>query len=246
MAPAGPPLGPAAPDDRADATLRLPALRRRGPGLMAHAMRGLVVTPWFAAATGLVVAAGLWVYWPHAELRFPPSAAGGVPCQSQGCGITAGKGSGALATTKGQQIAPPKSTRMSAAQPYLDGGTAVAGLTFGYRVIWRSQSEFGVLISVTGKDVAHTWKLRFAMKGDKISEIMGAAWHQYGTAGGTASGPAGVAPGEWQGPAQGGNSDSATSYGNDAPDGISFLVVAAGTPVAPTACFFNGARCEFS
>ena len=56
------------------------------PGLMAGAVRGLVATPWFAAATGFVVAAGLWIYSPHAELKFPSSAVGTVPCTAQGCG----------------------------------------------------------------------------------------------------------------------------------------------------------------
>src|SRR5271169_558810 len=36
-----------------------------------RAVRGLLMTPWFAASTGFVIAAGLWVYSPHASIRFP-------------------------------------------------------------------------------------------------------------------------------------------------------------------------------
>jgi len=88
---AAPPAG-----ERVDAgeTLPFTALRGRAlragllgtgrlatkPGPMAGAVRGVIVAPWFAAATGLVVAAGLWIYSPHAELKFPPSAGGVVRC----------------------------------------------------------------------------------------------------------------------------------------------------------------------
>src|SRR5260370_20317743 len=48
------------------------------------AVRGLLVTPWFAASTGFVVAAGMWLYSPHARINFPP-AIGKVHCQSRDC-----------------------------------------------------------------------------------------------------------------------------------------------------------------
>src|SRR6202035_1092864 len=68
---------------------------QRGPGfgapaggrqsLFRGATRSLFVTPWFAAATGFVIAAGLWVYSPHTVLRFPNSEPGVSVCQSTGC-----------------------------------------------------------------------------------------------------------------------------------------------------------------
>jgi hypothetical protein len=244
MTPAGTALEPAVPEEAEDAspTLRLPAFRRRGPGLMTHAARGLPVTPWFAAATGFVVAAGLWIYSPHADLQFPPSAVGRVPCAARGCGVTTGQGHGALATTKGQKIAPPKATRMSVAQSNLDGGTAAAHLKFGYRVLWQSQGKFGVLFTLSGKHVPRAWKLTFALPGDEIIEVTGAAWHPSGSYGGTASWPAAGSPWQPAGPEAGSGDQTNVSL----QPGISFLVVGAGTPVVPTSCSFNRASCTFS
>ncbi len=205
---AGPALEDARPweADDADATVPIPAPRLRvprtrlarserlaatEPGLMAGAVRGLAVTPWFAAATGFVVAAGLWIYSPHAELKFPPSAVGVVPCEAQGCGITAGQDGGALATTKGRPITPAgKSAGKAAAQTDGEGGAAASRFTFSYVVLWQAGGRFGVRISVTGKHVPRTWKLTFAMPGDDINDVLGADWRPSGAGGGTASGPA--------------------------------------------------------
>jgi hypothetical protein len=208
---------------------------------MAHAARGLPATPWFAAATGFVVAAGLWIYSPHAELQFPPSAVGTVPCAAHGCGVIAGTGGGALATTKGEKITPPKSTRMSVAQPNLDGGNPAAGLTFGYRVLWQSQGKFEMLFTLSGKHVPRTWKLSFALPGDEIIDVSGAAWHPSGSYGGTASWPV---PGSPWPPAAPGPTSGDQIDGR--PPGRGFLVVAAGAPVAPTGCSFDRVSCTFS
>ncbi len=241
LAPAGTGLEPTPPGDAEDtsSTLRLPAFRRRGPGLMTHAARGLPVTPWFAAATGFVVAAGLLIYSPLPELRFPPSAVGTVPCAVPGCGITGGSGAGALATTKGQKI--PKSTRMSLPQANLGGGALAAHLTFGYRVLWQSQGKFGVLITVSGTHVPLAWKLTFAMPGDMIIEITGAAWHSSGRYGGTASWPTAISP------SQSAGAEAVSGVQSDARvrPGRSFLVVGVGAPVEPTGCLFNRVSCTF-
>jgi hypothetical protein len=207
---------------------------------MAHAARGLPVTPWFAAATGFVVAAGLLIYSPLPELRFPPSAVGTVPCAVRGCGLTGGGAFGALATTKGQQIAPP--SRMSVGQSELDSGTAAAHLTFGYRVLWQSQGKFGALLTVSGAHVPRAWKLTFAMPGDMIIEVTGAAWHSSGRYGGTASWPTAGSP------SQSAGAEAVSGVQSDASvhPGTSFLVVGFGAPVSPTGCSFNRVSCTFS
>jgi hypothetical protein len=209
---------------------------------MAHAARGLPATPWFAAATGFVVAAGLLIYSPLPELRFPPSAVGTVPCAVRGCGITAGGGAGALAATKGQKIVPPKSTRMSVVQHNLDPGTAAAHLTFGYRVLWQSQGKFGVLITVPGERVPPAWMLTFALPGDQIIEVTGAAWRSSGRYGGTASWPTAESPSQPAG------AEAVSGDHGDASvrPGTSFMVVGVGAPVSPTGCSFNRVSCTFS
>jgi hypothetical protein len=240
----------------ADATrpfsaLRVRALRARllgngrlatEPGLVAGAARGLLVTPWFAAATGFVVAAGLWIYAPHAELSFPPSALGGVPCGTRGCGITAGQAGGVLTTTAPQVIAPTAGTQAVGAHP----ASAAAGLKFSYSVLGQYPGKFAVLITVTGKRVPHTWKLRFTMPGDQISAVMGADWHASSPARGTASGPYAAVPGQYQGPGASGFGDASGSLVVDNRHEISFVVVGEGVAGRPTRCFFNGATCSFS
>jgi hypothetical protein len=258
---ASPALEPSTPGEAEDAVTTMPLSAQPGrgarprpprrvrraaaaPGVVAGAVRGLVVTPWFAAATGFVVAAGLWVYSPHAELSFP-SAVGMVPCQARGCGITAGQG-GALATTKGHHIGGSgKSAGNAAVQAEGAGRARAARLKFSYVVLWQAGGKFGVRISVTGRHVPPAWKLTFAMPGDQINDVIGADWQSASAGGGTASWPA-DASGHWQG--QAGNvdpSDQGTAA-NARRHTVSFLVFGQGTPVAPTGCSFNGKSCSFS
>jgi hypothetical protein len=206
------------------------------PGLLAGAVRGLLVTPWFAAATGFVVAVGLWISAPHAELKFP-SAVGIVPCQTAGCGTEAGQGAGRLAITGGQQIHPARNRGGQAAQTDAGHRTAATGLTFGYLVLFSAQGKFEVQITVTGKHAPSSWHLAFAMPDDQISYVVGAAWQPDGRDAGTAS-PQDDPPGQW------GGGDPA---GQDGQRGISFTVFGQGAPPAmPTGCTFNKATCRFS
>jgi hypothetical protein len=218
--------------DRADATLPLPRLWVERPGLLAGAVRGLVVTPWFAAATGLVVAVGLWISAPHAELKFP-SAVGAVPCQTPGCGTAVSQGAGKLTTTRGLPI--PRSHKAAGEASGSGGGTAASGLTFGYVVLWHQQGAFAVQITVTGKNAPHAWQLAFAMPGDKITYVTGATWLPSGSDRGTAS-PQPGQPGQWGG-STGERGDRHV---------ISFTVLGQGTPAMPTRCTFNNAACSFA
>jgi hypothetical protein len=232
--------------------LRVPRTRLAGSGrsagteagLLARAVRGLVATPWFAAATGFVVAAGLWIYSPHAELKFPPSAVGVVPCGSHACGITAGQDGGAVATTKGQHIA-----RSGTAAVQADGAGRAAGsrLKFSYVVLWQTGGKFSVRISVTGRRVPRAWKLTFAMPGDQISDVLGADWRPSGAGSGTASASADPSAAQWPGESGNvGQGDSGSSASRPGRHTISFLVIGQGTPVVPTGCSFNGRSCSFS
>jgi hypothetical protein len=219
----------------ADATVPLPlALRSGQPDVIAGAVRGLVVAPWFAASMGFVVAVGLWISAPHAQLKFP-SAVGVVPCQVAGCGTQAGKGAGNLTTTKGQRIAHPKKAGATAKHG-AGRRTAASGLTFAYVVLWHRHGKFAVQITVRGKKSLRAWQLAFQMPGDQITYVVGAAWRPTGTDGGTASvldGKLGQRGHDGDGPDISGHS-------------ISFIVLGRGTPVAPTNCTFDNATCRFS
>jgi len=206
------------------------------PGLLASAVRGLLVTPWFAAATGFVVAVGLWISAPHAELKFP-SAVGVVPCQTPGCGSEAGQGAGRLTITGGQPIRHSRKPGGSAAQTGAGHKTAASGLTFTYVVLWSDQGRFAVQITVSGRNAPHAWHLAFAMPGDQITYVVGAEWRPAGSDGGTAS-PQDSQPGQW--------GDTGQQVGHGHRQDFGFTVFGQGTPVMPTGCTFNHATCTFS
>jgi hypothetical protein len=244
---------------KADATLQFSALRVRAlrarllgngrlatdPGLVVGAARGLLATPWFAAATGFVVAAGLWIYSPHAELKFPPSAGGIVPCGLQGCGAAAGQNSDAPASTGRQSIGQTGPTTATT-QAQRARQSAAAGLKFHYSVLGQHDGMFYVAITITGQRVPRTWKLRFVLPSDQISAVRYANWRPSGTDGGTASGPYLAVPGQDQGPGGGDGSDASTTFFGSNRHEIGFLVVGEGTPVMPNLCSFNGSTCSFS
>lgn len=249
-------LQPDDPDD-ADATLPLeavPAAATRSGGLLGRsrvrphgrstgsrpgrsgARRGLLVTPWFAAGTGFVLAASMWIYSPHAELRFPSSAINELPCQQQGCSGGTDQGAGSLTTTSGQPIPHAKK------QAHTRHRSAAAGLTFTYTVLWQQQGKFEVMISVTGKRSLRGWQLAFALPGDQVSNVIGASFQPSGSDGGTASALAGSDAGPWS---DGGNGGSGSQAAADDHNVVRFMVFGDGTPVLPTGCRYKGASCTF-
>jgi hypothetical protein len=229
-----------------DATLPLPLLRAAtGAGWITGAVRGLVVTPWFAAATGIVVAAGLWIYSPHAELKFPPSAVRVIPCDAQGCGTGIDQG-GSLATTTRQKMGNSAATAGKSAAKANAGGLAVRRLKFSYSVLWQGGGKFAVRISVTGRRPPRTWKLTLEMPGDQITGVAGAEWQPSGADSGTATGSVESTQSQWQGASQGGDAgDGAAVSPISYRRGFSFVVFGQGTPVVPTGCRLNGVSCSF-
>jgi hypothetical protein len=232
----------------AGATLPLPAIQRRllqvaspaGPAALgganpaARAVRRLMVTPWFAVATGFVVAAGLWIYSPHAELRFPNGAGGEVPCmKAADCQIASTQNHGLPASSA---TLPITSAVKSAGRIPTPRPRHVT-----YRVLWQSQGKIAILISLSGKHVPRAWRLAFALPGDEIIGVYGASWKPAGSYEGTVTWPAPDAPSQTLGPGADGSNGTVPW----AKAGASFVVVAAGAPTPPIDCSFNGASCKF-
>jgi hypothetical protein len=212
--------------------------------------RGLLVTPWFAAATAFVIAASALIYSPHPQFAFPDIAIGKVPCTSSDCASHADQqGAGSLAINSGSQMTPKhKSGTHARAAAHHPASTAVSGLTFGYYLLRPpSDSKFEVVVRVTGKRVFKNWKLAFVLRGDDIQFVFGAHWK--------VSGDRVIATPLTGGAGQhgGGSGDQGRGladyrYGHGGPldqAGIFFTVFASGTPAAPTHCSFDGASCTF-
>ena len=217
--------------------------------------RGLLVTPWFAAATGFVIAASLWIYSPNPQFSYPAISIGKVPCSSSGCkSKVEQQGAGSLTMNSGQ----PLTQHHNSAAPGETGtrtrtSTAASGLTFGYVVRPAAQGTFQLIVSVTGKPAIRNWSLYFVLAGDHIKFVIGAQWQADGSDAGTARPFAG-----YQGQQHGGPGDAGVVQGDqggygyghgggaahDQP-GISFTVIASGRPPVPTDCSYDGASCTF-
>jgi len=209
------------------------------------------VTPWFAAATGFVIAAGLWVYAPHTVLRFPSSEPGLSLCKSAGCVQDPDpQGGGNLAVASpGVKIRRSEAGSRRAARPgSRPASTAAAGLKFTFTVLWRRHDGFGASISVSGHQVPGSWRLSFRVPGAQIAYVTGVTWQANSDgSGGTASAPdwqSGTIP--WYG---GGSADNGPGAGHTTPDSaapvISFLITGSGPAHRPAHCVFDGGACRF-
>jgi hypothetical protein len=211
-------------------------------------VRGLLVTPWFATATGFVIAVSLWIYSPHPQLAYPAIAIGKAPCSSSGCKTRVDQqGAGSLTMNSGepvtQQHKPAAPARAGTRTP---ASTAASGLTFGYVARQAAQGKFLLIVSVTGERITKNWRLSFVLPGDHIEFVIGAHWQAAGSDGGTASPLAGD-----QGQQRGGAGDYGGGSGDQryggAPhqSGVRFTVVASGSSPVPAHCSYDGASCTF-
>jgi hypothetical protein len=213
-------------------------------GVLRTAARGLLVTPWFAAASGFVIAASLWIYAPHAKLQFPNGSAN----QSQQCiqhcpPASSNKDSGRLATSGKGRLAQPRKSGSGATGPHRAAGSsrsAVSGLTFSYYLL-RSEHGFSLMLTVVGQHPIKDWQLSFALRGDRIRKVLGADWKRTSPHSGTASGDGQQQL--WPGSGQGDGDQSGSGHHQY---GFTLLVSGAGPPVGPTSCVYNGQSCVFT
>jgi hypothetical protein len=223
--------------------------------------RGVLVTPWFAAATGFVIAASLWIYAPRPQFAFPITIS--TPrCTPDGCNSNIDpQAVGSLPINSGQTAHPHNSAEPAGTGTPAQTHTATSGLSFGYVVRPLGADHFALTVSVTGKRPLNNWHLDFVLPGDHIQYVFGAAWKREGSHGVVASSVTGD-----QGQHGGGLWGAGGGYGNHGdqkagqanqggsadghggppdPYNVSFTVIASGTPTAPTNCHFDGASCAF-
>lgn len=205
-----------------------PATPAGRPRLLRGAARSLLATPWFAAGTGFVIAAGLWVYAPHAVLTFPSTTPFDVPCVGQGCHSQGtADGSGRLAvSTPGQRMVQPKAHQHWATSAGSDQHGAATPIVVKFELLRQRQDTFYALITASGQQVPVNWTLTFEMPGTQIGTVLGATW-KLSTAGdgGTASPP----------------SDQSSADAHD----ISIVITGSGTANMPIDCVFDGGSCSF-
>jgi hypothetical protein len=208
--------------------------------LMKGAVHGLLVSPWFAAGTGFVIAAGAFMYAPHARLEITP-AIGLRPCTAVGCSSTtqlggappvpAGKGDG--------QVSPSPTP-----SPHAAHVAATTEPSFTYRVT-QGRGTFKMDLIVTSKHEIGNWTLSFDLSGatNASVEITTQAPGADGSAPGGTAGygsdsdvgePTPISGGVW------------ADAGIDSAEALYLVINGDGTPTAPQHCEYNGSSCTFT
>jgi hypothetical protein len=194
-----------------------------------------MVTPWFAAGAGIVIAAALAVDSPAALTYGPISP--GLRCAVRGCASPAPSHPSVLATaTPGAELATPAApgNGAAAARPRIPGGSRGAGVGYqlGYQIISRRPSGFIAVITLPGDGKPGPWSLRFVFASARVDQVWGASWQPSGSGeGGTALGPL---PWLWDTP------------GQRRWDPRQFVVSVTGSPTSPSGCTLDGVSCSFS
>jgi Cellulose binding domain len=187
--------------------------------------RSLMMTPWFAAGAGIVIAAAMAVD-SQAALTYAPSGPG-VRCPVSGCSSPAPGHPPDLATAHpGVALKTPGAEHpgAEAASPDPRPG-AEAGYQLGYQVIGRWPSGFVAMITMPGDLKPGPWSLQFAFPSARIDRVWGARWQP------SRNGNGGTARGTWQWPGR--------------PDARQLTVSATGTPTDPSRCRLDGISCGY-
>jgi hypothetical protein len=179
-------------------------------------MRGLLVTPWFAAGAGFVIAAALSLNAPRTFLTYRPND---QPNTSKCATCVAPE---SVPTSKpGVQI--------RSVNPAVIGGIGAAGPVVPIHLGPEQNGVFSVTITLPAGQARTDWRVRFALPGRTVMGVLGAHWLA------DASDDGGVAARQ-----------AAGGYvAPTDPAGVSFKVSVSGSPVAPVGCVLNGKPCRF-
>jgi len=213
----------------------LPAVRTR-----LRLARSLLVTPWFAAGAGIVIAAALAVNTPTA-LTYGPTGPD-LQCTMHGCiGAGRGKPPQAATATPGVAIRAPDADAKGAGSAHAQH-RGVESIELGYRIVQRWESGFIAVITMPGAAKSGGWSLQFAFSAAHVNRVWGAQWQPSGDgAGGTANGPS---PSN-EGPSPASTPEPPGTQEPDPPDPDQMLVSATGKPQTPSSCTLDGISCSF-
>jgi len=201
--------------------------------MLQQAGHRLLVSPWFAAGAGFVIATGAIIYMPHARLD---PAINIIPCGGAACEHT--------------QLAP-----QGGAKPRPAGGgvplpavpSLPAGMTFSYQVLEESpRYGFSMLITIHSLHSFGPWQLSLVIPGaTDLFVAYGARWKSSGTDGGTASSYlAGTESVGFVMISAHENSGEGGSTRNGYT--VQFQIRGKGTPAGPSQCTYNMAPCTFT
>jgi Cellulose binding domain len=197
--------------------------------------RSLMVTPWFAAGAGIVIAAALAVDSPAALTYVPTDP--GVRCPVTGCaGPSPSHGPAVAAATPGVPLPGGSGPRAGAAPGPARQGGAGSAYQVGYQVVRRWSSGFLATITMPKDTRPGPWSLHFAFPSAHVDRVWGARWKPSG------NGDAGTATGPWPGPGRG-RGDGEGGAGRLGAGQV--VISATGTAKTPSACRLDGVSCRF-
>ena len=181
--------------------------------------RSLMVTPWFAASAGIVIAVALAVDSPAALMYVPSGPA--VRCPASGCPGSPSSPPGVTTDEPGMHLKTGTAPR--------PGAQGHAAYRLGYQVVRSWPGGFVVVITLPADMKPGAWTLRFGFPSARVDRVWGALWQPSGR------GRAGTATGSWR------------PHGHAPGDHVRQLtVLAAGTSTLPSGCRLDGNSCTFS
>jgi hypothetical protein len=185
-----------------------------------------MVTPWFAASAGIVIAAALAVDSPAALMYVPNGPA--VHCAESDCAGSASNSPGVTTEVPGVKLK--TGTTPQAGQTGASVGSH-AVYQLGYQVVRSWPGGFVAVITLPADLKPGAWRLRFGFPSARVDHVWGARWQP------SRYGHAGTATGSWR------------PHGHDARDpgldGRQLMIFAVGTPTLPSGCRLDGVSCEF-
>jgi hypothetical protein len=197
--------------------------------------RALMVTPWFAASAGIVIAAALAVD-SSAALTYVPNAPG-VRCPVSSCVDSAPNQPDVATASPGVKLKTGQAPGTGAPAGPDHRNVAGAVYRLGYQVVRRWQGGFIAMITLPDDLRPGPWRLRLAFPSARVDLVWGATWRPSG------DGAAGTATGSW--PSAGGRDQDIPGLDGQELADRQLVIFATGRPRPPSGCRLDGARCSF-
>jgi hypothetical protein len=206
----------------------MPRHRKERPGGERFRLaRSLMMTPWFAAGAGIVIAAAMAVD-SQAALTYAPSGPG-MRCPVSGCASPARGHPPDVATARPGVALKTPAERAAGATAASSGSRrrADVGYQLGFQVTSRWHSGFVAMITMPGDLKPGPWSLQFGFPSARIDQVWGARWQP------SRNGDGGTALASWPWRGRGG------------PHARQLTVAATGTPTRPSRCRLDGISCGY-
>lgn len=199
--------------------------------------RALMVTPWFAASAGIVIAAALAVD-SQAALTYVPNGPG-VRCPASGCGPAAGQPDVANASP-GVELKTGPTAGGAGPSPAGPGHRHADGAVYelSYQIARRWRGGFVAVITLPDDMRRGTWRLHLDFPSARVDQVWGARWRPSG------DGHAGTATGFWP-ELRGHDGGLHGQQDMRGQNGRQLVILVTGTPTSPSGCRLDRASCDF-